>query len=152
MAIRKIGVIGAGNMGTALLRGILASEWSRKSNVLASHPKKPKATALARELGIRVFGSNADQTALAPDRVLGSAVIDLPRAFMLIAREVREGRFTPRVESFGLGSGVIRYAPNPALDSLLSPDLKEKLQAAQDSIIAGTLVPVDRSKGRMASE
>ena len=102
--------------------------------------------------GVYVFGSNADQTALAPDRVLGSAVIDLPRAFMLIAREVREGRFSPRVESFGLESGVIRYAPNPALDSLLPPDLKARLQATQDSIIAGTLVPVDRSKGRMASE
>jgi len=101
---------------------------------------------------VYVFGSNADQAALAPDRVLGSAVIDLPRAFLLITREVKEGRFQPRVESFGLESGVIRYVSNPGLDSMMSTDLKEKLQAAQDSIIAGTLVPVDRSKGRMASQ
>jgi basic membrane protein A len=102
--------------------------------------------------GVYVFGSNADQTGLAPDRVIGSAVIDLPRAFLLIAREVREGKFHPRVESFGLESGVIRYVSNPALDTLVSAALKAKVQAAQDSIIAGTLVPVDRSKGRMATQ
>jgi basic membrane lipoprotein Med (substrate-binding protein (PBP1-ABC) superfamily) len=102
--------------------------------------------------GVYVFGSNADQTGLAPDRVIGSAVIDLPRAFLLIAREVREGKFHPRVESFGLESGVIRYVTNPALDTLVSAALKAKVQAAQDSIIAGTLVPVDRSKGRMATQ
>ena len=83
---------------------------------------------------------------------LGSAVIDLPRAFLLIAREVREGKFIPRSESFGLESGVIRYVTNPGLESLISPELNAKVHAAQDSIIAGTLVPVDRSKGRMASQ
>jgi basic membrane lipoprotein Med (substrate-binding protein (PBP1-ABC) superfamily) len=101
--------------------------------------------------GVYVFGSNADQTSLAPERVIGSAVIDLPRAFLLIAREVHEKRFTPRVESFGLESGVIRYVGNPGLDAMLSPELKAKVRAAEDSIIAGTLVPVDRSKGGMAT-
>lgn len=100
---------------------------------------------------VYVFGSNADQASLAPDRVIGSAVIDLPRAFLLIARQVREGRFAPRVESFGLESGVIRYVPNPALDSMVPADLKAKVRAAEDSIIAGTLVPVDRTAGRMAT-
>ena len=60
MTARRIGVIGAGNMGTALLRGILASEWGTKTRLIASHPKKSKAAALARELGIRVFGQNIE--------------------------------------------------------------------------------------------
>ena len=100
--------------------------------------------------GVLIFGSNADQTQLAPDRVVGSAVIDLPRAFLLVAREVQEGRFRPRVEEFGLESGVIRYSSNPALDSLITPELRAQLRAAQDSIAAGTLVPVNRAAGRMA--
>jgi basic membrane protein A len=100
--------------------------------------------------GVYVFGSNADQSSVAPERVIGSAVIDLPRAFLLISREVREGRFRPRVESFGLESGVIRYVANPALDSMVSDEVQAKVKAAEDSIIAGTLVPVDRSKGKMA--
>ncbi|MEZ4585886.1 MAG: BMP family protein [Gemmatimonadales bacterium] len=92
--------------------------------------------------GVYVFGANADQRSLAPERVVGSAIIDLPRAFLAVARELAEGRFTPKVESFGLEGGVIRYVPNPALDSLLPPDLMGRVAAATDSIIAGTLPPV----------
>ena len=44
--------------------------------------------------GVYVFGANADQSSLAPDRVPGSAVIDLPHAFLLVAREVKAGTFT----------------------------------------------------------
>jgi basic membrane lipoprotein Med (substrate-binding protein (PBP1-ABC) superfamily) len=84
--------------------------------------------------GVYVFGANADQTALAPGRVLGSAVIDLPRALLLVAREVRGGTFTPRVESFGLASGVVRYVPNSALDSLVPAALAARVRAAEDSI------------------
>ncbi len=101
--------------------------------------------------GVYVFGSNADQASLAPERVIGSAVIDLPRAFLMVAAEVLEGRFTPRVESFGLEGGVIRYVPNPALDSMVPAPLKVRLQAAADSIIAGTLLVGDRAAAGMAA-
>ncbi len=84
--------------------------------------------------GVYVFGANADQAALAPERVIGSAVIDLPRALLLVAREVRAGRFTPKVESFGLASGVVRYVSNPALDSLVPRALAARVRAAEDSI------------------
>lgn len=89
---------------------------------------------------VYVYGANADQTALAPERVVGSAVLDLPRALLLVAREVKENRFTPRVESFGLESGVISFATNPALTTICPAGLAERVQAARDSIIAGTLV------------
>ncbi len=88
---------------------------------------------------VYAFGANADQAALAPNRVLGSAVIDLPRAFLLVAREVQTGSFRSRIESFGLKSGVVRYQPNPLLDSLIPAVLKARVRAAADSIAAGTL-------------
>jgi basic membrane lipoprotein Med (substrate-binding protein (PBP1-ABC) superfamily) len=81
-----------------------------------------------------IFGANLDQTPLAPERVLGSAVIDLPRAFLSVAREVRAGDFHPKVESFGLKSGVIRYQPNPALAAKLPSSLQARLKSAADSI------------------
>jgi basic membrane lipoprotein Med (substrate-binding protein (PBP1-ABC) superfamily) len=84
--------------------------------------------------GVYLFGANADQTELAPSRVVGSAVIDLPRALLLVAREVQSGTFTPRVESFGLGSGVVQYVPNLALDSMIPVALAERVRAAEDSI------------------
>ena len=100
--------------------------------------------------GVYVFGSNVDHAHLAPERVVGSAVIDLPRAFLLVARELKEGRFTPKVESFGLGSGVVRYVANPALDSLLPAGLTERLRAAADSISAGTLIAAPRPRSMQA--
>jgi basic membrane protein A len=48
--------------------------------------------AVKESPGVYLFGSNADQSALAPDRVVGSAVIDLPRAFLLVAEEVESLR------------------------------------------------------------
>jgi basic membrane lipoprotein Med (substrate-binding protein (PBP1-ABC) superfamily) len=82
-----------------------------------------------------IFGANADQSTLAPERTLGSAVIDLPRAFLTVAREVKAGGFVPKVESFGLKSGVVRYDPNPRLDSMVPAALRERLSSARDSII-----------------
>lgn len=92
--------------------------------------------------GVYAFGANSDQSDLAPEQVLGSAVIDLPKAFLLVAREVQAGKFTPRVESFGLASGVIRYEPNPRLEGLVPAALRARVRAAADSIAAGTLQPV----------
>lgn len=92
--------------------------------------------------GVFAFGANLDQSALAPDRVLGSVVIDLPRAFLAVAREVKGGTFQPRVETFGLAGGVLRYQANPALADRVSPELQARLRAASDSIIAGTLNPL----------
>lgn len=85
------------------------------------------------------FGANADQTALAPDRVVGSVVIDLPRAFLAIARQIKDGSFTPKVESFGLAGGVLRYEANPRLAGRIPAALASWVQAASDSIVAGTL-------------
>lgn len=92
--------------------------------------------------GVFVFGANADQSALAPDRVLGSVVIDLPKAFLAIAREIKDGHFTPRVETFGLAGGVLRYDANPAVASRVPDALLQRVRAAKDSIIAGTLNPL----------
>ena len=88
---------------------------------------------------VLVYGANADQSALAPERVVASAVLDLPRAFLLVAREVQGGRWTPRAESFGLASGVVRYEWHPGAASRVGAEVKARVEAAADSIRAGTL-------------
>lgn len=92
--------------------------------------------AVKESPGVFIFGSNLNQRDLAPDRVLGSAVIDLPRAFLAVAHEVHSGSFHPKVESFGLASGVIRYEPNPDLEPTLPQSLRDRVAAARDSIAA----------------
>jgi basic membrane protein A and related proteins len=93
--------------------------------------------AVKESPGVYAIGANADQSALAPDNVLGSVVIDLPRAFLAIAREVKSGNFKPRVEAFGLAGGVIRYDPNPRLENEVPAALTARVKAAADSIVRG---------------
>jgi basic membrane protein A and related proteins len=100
--------------------------------------------AIKEHPGVYVFGANADQSKLAPGHVPGSAIIDLPRAFLLVASEVKSGSFRPHVEVFGLKSGVVRYEADPMQDSLVPPDLNQRVRAAADSIAAGTLKPAPR--------
>ena len=61
-----------------------------------------------------IIGSNSNQNDIAPEQTLGSVVIDLPHAFLLIAREVQKGNFTGRVFSLGLHDDVVKYVANPA--------------------------------------
>jgi basic membrane protein A and related proteins len=107
--------------------------------------------AVKQHPGVYVFGANADQSNLAPGHVPGSAVIDLPRAFLLIASEVKSGKFVPRVEAFGLKSGVVRYVTDPRMDSLVPSSLKARIATAADSIAEGTLVAAPRPAAMEAS-
>jgi basic membrane protein A and related proteins len=100
--------------------------------------------AVKQHPGVYVFGANADQSHLAPGHVPGSAVIDLPHAFLLVAAEVKSGRFVPHVEVFGLRSGVVKYVADSRLDSLVSPSLKARMAAAADSIAEGILLAAPR--------
>ena len=88
--------------------------------------------------GVRVIGSNSDQNAVAPEVTLGSVVIDLPRAFLEVAREVRGGRFTPRVISLGSRSGVVKLVMNPALAAEVAPATRAAVDSVERRLLAGT--------------
>jgi len=98
--------------------------------------------AVKENPGVLVVGANADQSALAPGQVLGSAVLDLPRAFLLVGREVKTRTFIPRVEAFGLASGVVRFDWDTAVPKRVPAALRARIAAARDSIAAGTLLPL----------
>ncbi len=88
--------------------------------------------------GVRVFGANSDQNSLAPEVVLGSVVIDLPHALLLVAREVRSGTFTPRVISLGTTTDVVRLVINPALRSTIPAPALAAVDSVTKLLIAGT--------------
>ena len=85
--------------------------------------------------GVWIVGSNADQNGVAPAATLGSVVIDVPHAFLLLAREVRDGTFAPRVIRFETASDVVRWVPNPAVSA----------------ISASTAARIDSVRARMVS-
>lgn len=88
--------------------------------------------------GIYVIGSNSDQNGVAPQVTLGSVVIDLPRAFLELAREVKAGTFRPRVVTFDAKSGVVRFVVNPALRDRIPQAAMVRVDSVWQQIRSGT--------------
>lgn len=84
------------------------------------------------------IGANADQTVVAPSVVLGSAVIDMPQAFLTVARAVRHRDSLPAVFALGAESGVVRFVVNPALAARISARATHMLDSVWTSMRAGT--------------
>nr|MDQ6926639.1 BMP family ABC transporter substrate-binding protein [Candidatus Eremiobacteraeota bacterium] len=85
-----------------------------------------------------VFGANSNQTAVASDVVVASVVIDLPHAFLSVAREVKARTFTPHIIYLGTKDDVTRLEINDGLN-VVTPSIRATLDSAQRAIIAGTL-------------
>lgn len=88
--------------------------------------------------GVRVIGSNSNQNNVAPDVTIGSVVIDLPRAFLAVAREVKDGKFTPRVISLGLHDNIVRLVLNPRLESTIPLRVRAQVDSARIALDSGT--------------
>lgn len=104
-------------------------------------------TAASEADSVLVFGSNSNQNSIAPDVVIGSVVIDLPRAFHMIAREVKEGSFTGRVINFGARDTVVTLVMNPALESRIPPAARQRVDSLRQLMMQGQFVP---PQGRFA--
>jgi basic membrane lipoprotein Med (substrate-binding protein (PBP1-ABC) superfamily) len=93
----------------------------------------------ARESGrALVIGANADQNAVAPTVVLGSAVIDLPLAFLTVARGVRDHAPLPATFALGAETGVVRFVVNPALSGRIPAGAQRRLDSVWTSMTSGT--------------
>jgi basic membrane lipoprotein Med (substrate-binding protein (PBP1-ABC) superfamily) len=88
---------------------------------------------------VRVIGSNSDQNSVAPEVTLGSVVIDLPRAMLMIARDVKNGTFKGKVYRLGDVDGVVRWTANPRLAAEISATTRATLDSARKLLDTGIL-------------
>lgn len=93
----------------------------------------------AREKGVLAFGANKNQSDVAPEVVLASAVADIPGAFVETARRVRDGRFAAGIEKLGMKEGVVRLEFNPRLLNRVPGPVRARVDAARERILAGEL-------------
>jgi basic membrane lipoprotein Med (substrate-binding protein (PBP1-ABC) superfamily) len=97
---------------------------------------------------LRVFGSNSNQNDVAPEVTLGSVVIDLPRAFLTVAREVHTATFRARVFDMGVQSDVVRLVLNPAREADIPPAVRQAVDSVTAGIKAGTMNPAREYSGK----
>ena len=118
---RRIAVLGAGNMGRALLRGILKAHWARPENLSGTTRRPEAAAALSKELGIRVHTDNRLAASQADVVVLGVKPQILPAVLEEIRPVVPAGRLvvsiaagvsTATLEAALPGASIVRSMPN----------------------------------------
>jgi basic membrane protein A and related proteins len=103
----------------------------------------------ARQSGkLRVIGSNSNQNDIAPEVTLGSVVIDLPRAFLTVAREVHSSTFRARVFDMGVESDVVRLVLNPAREADIPAKVRQTVDSVTFGMKAGTLNPAREYSGK----
>jgi basic membrane protein A and related proteins len=86
-----------------------------------------------------IIGSNSDQNSVAPEVTLGSVVIDLPLAFLTIAKEVRAGTFRPGVVELGEASHVVTLVLNPTVAARIPAAVRGRIDSLQQRMMAGEL-------------
>ena len=96
------------------------------------------------ERNVRCFGSNKNQNDLAPDVIVASAVLDVPSAFLYMARIVRDHQFQPHVYWLGRKEGIVSVVWNERLKPTISPTLAEVARLEKE--IRGGAFTVPRGK------
>jgi basic membrane protein A len=93
-----------------------------------------------------VVGSNSNQNSVAPEITVGSVVIDLPHAFITVAREVKEGKFKPRVIKLGTSSDVVSLVLNPAMHERIPAATLHAVDSVRTAMRAGRFTPLASKK------
>ena len=91
------------------------------------------------ERKIRCFGSNKNQNDIAPDVIVASAVLDVPRAFVRMAALVRDKKFEPRIQYLGMEEKVVSLEWNEKLKATMKPDTLAEVERVEKQIREGTV-------------
>jgi basic membrane protein A and related proteins len=94
--------------------------------------------AVKEAKGVLAIGSNANQNDIAPEHTLGSVVIDLPHAFLLIAKEVKKGGFNGRVFSLGLHDNVVTFVLNPRMSGRVPASIMSAVDSVKQEMMGGS--------------
>ena len=98
------------------------------------------AIEAAQEAGVYAIGSSVDLNSKAPDTVLTSAVLS-PGSYIKIIidgymdKSLEWGKYYP----MGVAAGIEGLAPFHGLDSKVPQDVKDKLEAVRQDLIAGKI-------------
>ena len=101
-----------------------------------------QAAAAHKAQGVWAFGSNKDQNAVVPGAIFASAVLDVPAAYLAIARQVKEGTYVPSASAMGAKDGVVSVVINPEAAPKMAGDVAAFLTELETKIARGELDPL----------
>ena len=80
------------------------------------------------------FGSNGDQSRMAEDVILASAILDIPSAFLNIAKTVKDGKVVPGVQYLGIPEGAVGVAYNKKLEGKIPVEVRKQVDETIEKI------------------
>lgn len=83
---------------------------------------------------LATFGCNANQNALAPDVILGSMVLDVPRAYTEIARDAHDGKLKTAAIKLSLTGGYVDLVLNDKHPEV-NDALRDKVAALRKELV-----------------
>ncbi len=92
------------------------------------------------ERKIRCFGSNKNQNDLAPDVIVASAVLDVPTAFLHMAKLVRDGKFQPQIHRLGRNENIVSVVWNERLLPTINSATVAEVDRVEKAIRRGEVV------------
>ena len=138
MMAKQIALIGSGNMGGAMLRGIVGSGLVEPADVVVSDVNEERQQALATQLGCTgtcdnteaVSGAQIVILAVSPDAIVVSiaAGVSLARLEGLFGHEAKIVRVMPNLPAMVL-QGMSALCPNPNVTTEETARVKELLDA-----------------------
>lgn len=157
MKISSIGLIGAGNIGTAFVRGWVRADEAMASRILVSDASDFLAERLAEETGVAVAASNRELVKQSDIVFLAVKPADIDEALTdvidlfgmgRILVSVAAGRTTTSLEMlFPVGVPVVRLMPNVAVAAGAGTIVfasGENVDLETEELVIGLLTPLGR--------
>src|SRR5204862_294914 len=82
-------------------------------------------------------GSNKNQNDMAPEVIVASAVLDVPSAFVYMAKLVHDHQFKPHAYWLGMNEGIVSLVWNDKLKSTMKPETVAEVARVEQEIRGG---------------
>lgn len=133
----RLAVVGCGNMGQAIVRGLLRESWAQPDEIIATNPNPERTQALAKELGVDVSTDNARAVKDAETVLLGVK----PQIIKSALKDVR-GHVGPEQTVISIAAGIstrfIEYYTGEAPVVRAMPNLAVTVGMGATAVCPGT--------------
>ena len=98
----------------------------------------------AKEAGIYAIGDSYDQSVLAPEIIMTSAIYNVPQLIEAAISDIINGDFEGTIKEMGMADGIVELAPYHGFEDIIPEEVKALIAETAAKIVAGEfVVPCD---------
>ena len=140
--VNFVGVTGDAWHNPAKTKELALAQMSSKADVIFHAAGASGAglfDAVEEHSGVYAIGVDSNQNWLKSGKVLTSMLKRVDQAIFQTVSDVAQGKFQPGLRRFGLKDGGIDYAMDSHNESLVTPEMRKRVEAIKADIISGKI-------------